>query len=149
MAVEPAPEIEQLIRDLSRAYREGDVEFIDRHTSRDSATMVVGSDAREVAHGHDDVVAMMRGDVERRPADTPGWSIQEIDAHREGDVGWATVLGPYPLGDGPAVPARAAVVVHREDGDWKVVSWCFSFAVPNEELQPGSPLVDRLAAATA
>ena len=81
------------------------------------------------------------------PADAPGWAIEEIDAYREGDVAWATILGPYPIGDGDAIPARGSVVCRREDGEWKIVNWTFSLAVPNDALEPGSPVVAALAVA--
>ena len=147
MAVEHAPEIEELVRRLNDAYRRGDVDTVGRSLSSDSATMVVGSDASEITRGRDEAVAMLRGDVEQRPADAPGWAIEEIDAYREGDVAWATILGPYPIGDGDAIPARGSVVCRREDGEWKIVNWTFSLAVPNDALEPGSPVVAALAVA--
>jgi hypothetical protein len=109
--------------------------------------MLVGSDASEVARGRDAVVAMLGGDVEQRPANERTWAVEEIDAYSEGDVGWATILGPYAVGDAEAIPARAAGVFHRENGEWKMVSWVFSFAVPNEALRAGSPVVAQLAVA--
>ena len=147
MTVEHAPEIEELVRKLNDAYRSGDIDTVTRSLSSDSATMVVGSDASEVARGRDEAASMLRGDVDQRPADAPGWSIEEIDAFREGDVAWATVLGPYPIGEADAIPARGSVVFRREDGDWKIVNWTFSLAVPNDALEPGSPVLAALAVA--
>lgn len=147
MAAEHAPEIEQLVRTLLDAYRSGDVETLSRFTSSDSAAMLVGSDATEVARGHDAIVAMLGWDVERRAADAPSWAVEEIEAYREGDVGWATILGPYPIGDSKTIPARGSAVFHRQDGEWKIVNWVFSFAVPNEALRPGSAVAAELAVA--
>lgn len=145
MAAERAPDVEQLVRELLRAYQTGDVETISRHTSNDPAAILVGSDAREVARGHDDMVAMIRGDIDQQRSESPRWSPDEIEAYREGDVAWATMLGPYSIGD-TAIPARALGVFRHEDGDLKVVAWVFSFAVPNEALEPGSAVLERLAA---
>src|SRR5919204_4964798 len=141
MAAEHAPEIEQLVRRLTEAYRKGDVQTLSQLTASDPAALLIGSDSSEVARGHDEIVTMLGGDVEHRPAEAPSWAIEEIGAYREGDVAWATVLGPYPMGGGVMIPARAAAVFHREEGEWKIVSWVFSFAVPNEALSPGSAVM--------
>jgi ketosteroid isomerase-like protein len=146
MAAEHAPEIEELVRTLIDANRSGDIDTLARSTSTDPAATIVGSDASEVAHGHDEIVALLRGDMEQRRSDTPHWQVEDVEAYREGDVAWATILGPYPVGD-DAIQARSAVVFHREDGEWKVVNWTFSFAVPNDALEPGSPVVAALAVA--
>src|SRR3989442_10097543 len=108
--------------------------------------MIVGRDATEVARWHGEIVAMLRGDMEERRPDAPGWTVEDIEAYREGDVAWATILGPYPIGE-DAIQARSAVVFRREDGEWKAVNWVFSFAVPNEALQPGSAVLAELAVA--
>ena len=39
------------------------------------------------------------------------------------------------------------MVFRREDGDWKIVNWTFSLAVPNDALEPGSPVLAALAVA--
>jgi ketosteroid isomerase-like protein len=148
MAAERAPDVEQLIRDMLRAYQEGDVEFISRHTSNDPAAIAVGSDASEIARGHDEIVGLMQGDIEQRTPESPGVSVEEIDAYREGDIAWATMLGAYAGLGGGAIPIRGAGVFRREDGDWKMVAWVFSFAVPNDALEPGSPVLERLTVTT-
>jgi ketosteroid isomerase-like protein len=148
MAAERAPEIEQLVRDLLRGYQEGDVELISRHTSNDPAAISVGSDAGEVMRGYDEIVGLLRGEMEHRTPESPRLTADEIDAYREGDVAWATMLGAYATGEGAAIPARGSAVFHREDGDWKMVAWVFSFAVPNAVLEPDSQVLEQLAVAT-
>jgi ketosteroid isomerase-like protein len=147
MAAERAPEVEELIRELNRAYNDGDVESIVRRQSKDPAAMAVGSDPNEVARGPDEVASMFRGENEERTPDSPRWSPEEVVAYSEGNVAWATVLGPYEIGGGSALQGRGIGVLHREEGEWKIVSWVFSFAVPNHALEQGSPVVERLATA--
>ncbi len=147
MAAERAPDVEQLIRDMVLAYQQGDLEFISRHTSNDPAAISVGSDAGEIARGHDEIVGLMQGDIEQRTPESPRLSVDEINAYREGDIGWATLFGAYATDSG-AIPVRGSGVFRREDGDWKMVAWVFSFAVPNEALESGSPVLERLTTMT-
>lgn len=149
MAAERAPEIEQLVRDLMQAYQEGDLELLSRHTSQDPAAISIGTDAREVMRGYDEINGVLRSELEQRTPESPRLTADEIAAYREGDVAWATLLGAYSTGEGAAIPARASAVFHREDGDWKMVAWVLSFAVPNEALEEGSPLLEQLVVATA
>jgi hypothetical protein len=147
MPAERAPDVEQLVKDMNRAYKEGDLEFISRHTSKDPAAIAVGSDASEVSRGFDEIVDLMRPELSQRTPDSPALSIDEIDAYREGEIAWATMFGTFAPGENGAIPARAIGVFRREDGDWKMVAWLFSFAVPNEALESGSPVLERLAVA--
>jgi hypothetical protein len=55
--------------------------------------------------------------------------------------------GVFQLADGKEIPTRGLSVLHREDGEWKVVHSLFAIAVPNGALESGSPLVKALSAA--
>jgi hypothetical protein len=73
----------------------------------------------------------------------PRLELGTIDAWRDGAVAWATALGEFQLTADAAIPSRVTAVLHRDEGDWKMLNWCFSLAVPNEQLEPESPLVQR------
>jgi hypothetical protein len=66
-------------------------------------------------------------------------------AHREGDIGWAVAEMAAIVGENE-VPTRGTAVLHRENGQWKFVQWTFAVVVPNEVLEPGSPLLETVAA---
>ena len=57
----------------------------------------------------------------------------EVQAYREGSVGWAADRPTFRLPDGTTLPARLTAVFHREDGAWKMVQSHASFGVRNEE----------------
>ncbi len=57
----------------------------------------------------------------------------EYTAFEEGTVGWVADQGTFRMPDGTEVPFRMTVVVHREDGDWKVVQEHASIGVRNED----------------
>ena len=148
MAIERAPDIEQFLREANDAYRRGDASFVKSSTSRHESALLIGSDAREVAHGYDEIVGMLTHELDARSSDSPRLQFDSVEAYRDGDVGWANVLGRYELGEGASLPARGTAVLHREDGEWRMLTWCFSFAVPNEEIRADSPLVRAMAAAS-
>jgi SnoaL-like domain len=148
MAIERAPEIEAFLREAGAAFQRGDASFFERFTSRHESALVIGSDASEISRGYSEIIEMLSRETQARTPESPRLAFDDVEAYREGDVGWAIILGRYQLVEGAAIPARVAAVLHREDGEWRLLSWCFSFAVPNDEIQPGSPFVQRAAIAS-
>jgi ketosteroid isomerase-like protein len=57
----------------------------------------------------------------------------ELQSYSEGDVGWAADRPRLTLSDGREVSFRLSAVLHRENGDWRVVQWHVSFGVPNSD----------------
>jgi ketosteroid isomerase-like protein len=139
MPVEPAPEVEQLIRELVAAIGNGEVEAIERTTSADPSALVIGSDATEVARGRDEIVAMMRGEMDARAGEaSPRWTVDTVEAHRDGDVAWATVIGPFRI-EGGTLDARGSGVLRREDGEWRIIQFTASLLVRNEAIEAAWP----------
>ena len=52
---------------------------------------------------------------------------------REGSVGWVADRATFKLPDGTERPVRITVVLHKENGEWKIVHVHGSFGIPNEE----------------
>jgi SnoaL-like domain len=144
MAIERAPEVEQLLRDGLEAFRRGDTSFLERTTSRHESALLIGTDAREVAHGYDEIVGMLEGEARERVSDYPRLELQTVEAWHEGEIAWATLFGDFELDERAAIPARGTAVLHSEDGQWKILNWCVSLAVPNAELRRDSPLVQAV-----
>jgi hypothetical protein len=65
-----------------------------------------------------------------------------VEAYQAGDVGWIVTQGRFTFEDGSWTANRVVSVVVRdgEDGEWKTVLTASQLLVPNELLQPGSPL---------
>jgi hypothetical protein len=143
MAIERAPDVEEQLRQGSEAFRRSDRAFFGRFTSRHESALLVGSAAHEVARGHDAIVGLMETELDQRSSEYPRLELGDIDAWRDGEIGWATALGEFQLSADAAIPSRVTAVLHHEEGDWKLLNWCFSLAVPNEQLEPDSPLVRR------
>jgi hypothetical protein len=129
---ERAPEIEQLLRDTIGAMQRGDIDTIERRTSRDDCLVGIGSDASEWAEGYEGNMRLWR---ESMPEDLSKMrsALDDVAAYREGSVGWAAARGYFEL-DGKRVPVRLTMVVHEEDGEWKAVQSHASIGVPNERM---------------
>jgi ketosteroid isomerase-like protein len=147
MAIERAPEIERLVEESRRAYREGDGEALRRMTSTHPAALMVGTAPDEVRRGHDAIVTSLETDLSMASQSGLDFVAGETTAYSDGDLGWATTFGAFRLADGTEIPSRAASVLGREDGEWKFLQSIISVAVPNSMLEVGSPLAQAYASA--
>jgi hypothetical protein len=130
--VERAPEIEQLLRDTLGAMERGDLETIERLTSREDCVVGIGSDPSEWGEGREENMQLLResmpeGELKVKIA------LDDVAAYREGRVGWAAGRGSFEV-EGQRVPVRLTIVVHEEDGEWKSVQSHASIGVPNERM---------------
>jgi ketosteroid isomerase-like protein len=64
---ERAPEIERLLRDTMGAVERGDIETIERRTSREDCLVGIGSDASEWAEGHEESMQLWRESMPEGP----------------------------------------------------------------------------------
>jgi hypothetical protein len=109
-----------------------DTSWIDRHTSRHEAVLVIGTDPNEWIEGGNQVAENAKQEIQESTArfSSPG----EVEAFVEGSVGWASARPAWILEDGRKIPARWTGVFHLEDGEWKMVQGHVSVGVPNEDL---------------
>jgi len=135
MALEHSPELEQAHHDLRDAYRRRDAEAMRRLISSHPATVSRGTDPDEVAHGRDEIVAL----VEQSADEFPGMTSSNVEALAEGDLGYVYADTTFTLKDGTEFRSRGLEVAHREDGQWRFVHGLVSIPVPNEMLTPDSP----------
>src|SRR5665213_798273 len=129
---EPAPEIEQIMRDNLDAIARSDLDAIAQRRSQDPCVVGIGSDLTEWTEGHDDLMRMWRDST---PEGELGVKVglESVKAFREGSVGWAAAQGYFEM-DGKRVPMRLTAVVHQEDGEWKSVQTHASIGVPNDRM---------------
>jgi hypothetical protein len=130
--MERAPEIEQLLRDTMGAMERGDIETIERRTSREECVVGIGSDPSEWGEGHEENMRLWRESMPEGPLKVRS-ALDDVTAYREGSVGWAAGRGSFEV-DGQRVPVRLTIVVHEEDGEWKTVQSHASIGVPNERM---------------
>jgi hypothetical protein len=129
---EPAPEIEQILRETIDAMTRSDLETIERRMSREPSLVSIGSDPGEWAEGHDQVMRLWRDST---PEGDLGVSagLDDVKAFREGSVGWGAARGYFEM-SGQRVKVRMTIVLHEEEGEWKTVQAHASIGVPNERM---------------
>jgi ketosteroid isomerase-like protein len=127
-----SPLLEQLLRDMWNATEASDIGFIERTTSHEEGVVAIGSDPAEVAEGYDQIIPLMRSST---PEGELGirTRIDDVKAYEEGDTGWGHGRGRFET-DGKSVDVRFTAVLHREDGEWKVVQFHSSIGVPNDRM---------------
>ena len=137
--MERSDELAALTVRLYQAVEVGDTAAVERHVSRRTEALFIGTDPTEWWEGAAAFLAAMRtqaaaigGQVRLRPG--------QLRAYREGDVGWVVDDGPtlrFP--DGGELRARHTLLYPGEHGEWRLVHEHVSFGVPNEAvLQQGA-----------
>jgi hypothetical protein len=124
----------QLAEDFKWMYdvfNTGDVAGIDDFVSHDDGILGIGTDPREWWGGAAVIQALKTQPPEMHAAGLrfePG----EVQAYREGSVGWIADQPTLELPDGSTVPMRLTAVCHQEDGAWKMVQFHLSIGASNE-----------------
>lgn len=135
--IERAPEIEQFFRDAYAAIQAGDPEPMTRLFSQGDETLALGSDPTERRQGPAEIAAMLREYADSRDV-LPQVTVENIVAHREGDVGWALVdLAMHRTRD--TVPWRETMVLRREGGEWRIIQFTVALLVPNGQIAAAWP----------
>ena len=124
-----SPEIEALVK--AAAAPGADPELTLRMFSAAPDSVFIGTDSDEWWRGHDAISNAFQGDSEGASSD--GARLDDVEAHEEGTVGWMVTRGSFVQGHA-RVPYRCTAVLHREQGEWKVVQSHVSVGVPNEEM---------------
>jgi ketosteroid isomerase-like protein len=128
----PSVEIRDAVLRFYEAVATGDVSALERLFSRQSGVLAIGSDPDEWWAGHDTIVdafkAQAQGMGTRKVV--PG----DLNAFVEGKVGWAADRRTMRLASGKQITIRETMLFHQEDGEWKLVQFHASVAVPNAEL---------------
>ncbi len=110
----------------------GDVSAIERIFSRQSGVLAIGSDPDEWWAGHDTIVEAFK--VQLQGTGTRKVEPGDLSAFVEGTVGWAADRRIMRLASGREITVRETMLFHQEDGEWKLVQFHASVAVPNAEL---------------
>src|SRR5712691_5895901 len=92
--MERAPEIEQLLRDTMGAMERGDIETIERRTSREECVIGIGSDPSGGGEGHEENMRLWRESMPEGPLKVRS-ALDDVTAYREGSVGWAAGRGYF------------------------------------------------------
>ena len=125
-------ELEDLIAGYFNAFTAGDVEWVDRHVSRDPALRLIGTDPSEWLRGGAGFELFRREAASANGALTA--ELSEIEAYRDGAVGWGAVLVEFTNRAGAIARARFSVVFRVEGDEWRMVSSHTSVAVPDADV---------------
>jgi hypothetical protein len=141
-------ELEEFAREGRRRFGAGDLAWFGETTAHGEVGSF-GTAVEEQVRGRDAVLALMAeilpapSDAGSSSADGSDEPEDEIEAYAAGDTGWIVTHGRFTLDDGSSVGNRVVNVVVRDPngGDWKSVLVLSQVLVPNELLEPGSPLL--------
>ena len=150
-SVKRSAELEELGREGRRRFEAGDEAWFEKTTAQGEVGSF-GTAEEEQAGGREAVLALTIEQI-REMNEAAGLVIGEtgdadedvLEAYQAGDCGWIVTHGRFTFGDGSSVANRVVNVVVRDpdDGGWTWVLTTSQLLVPNELLQPGSPLLSR------
>ena len=150
VTVTRSPELEEWAREARRRFEAADQPWFEQTTAHGDV-MSLGTAPDEQSRGREAVLVMM-GDLHptseaAEPSDAGAAEEDEevVEAYQAGDAGWVVTQRRFTFADGSWAPNRIVNVLVRDpdDGKWKSVLVTSEVLVPNELLQPGSPLVSR------
>jgi ketosteroid isomerase-like protein len=128
----PSAEIRDAVLRFYEAVATGDVSALERLISRERGVLAIGSDPNEWWAGYDAIQQAFKAQFHETGARQvhPG----DLSAFVEGTVGWAADRRTMRLASGKELTIRETMLFHQEDGEWKLVQFHASVAVPNAEL---------------
>lgn len=154
VSVEPSPELLELAERSRQAFREGDDAWF-AETLANGEVANYGSAPGEVWRGREQLLAQTIAEF-RRINEEVGIDAdyedpeQRVEAFEAGDAGWIVTHSAFRFTDGSKVPVRSITVLARDENRaWKMVLLSVHGLIPNEALEPGSPVLAALAGAPA
>ncbi|HZT94255.1 MAG TPA: nuclear transport factor 2 family protein [Gaiellaceae bacterium] len=154
ISVKRSAELEEFAREGRRRFEAGDEAWFEQTTAHGEVSSF-GTAAEEQSRGRDAVLALTRDQI-REMNEAVGLEIGEtsdaeddvFEAYQAGDAGWIVTHSRFTFDDGSWVANRVVNLVVRDpdDGGWKWVITTSQLLVPNELLEPGSPLLTPPAA---
>lgn len=127
--MEQSEEIRRVVHRFLTAARSGDADAFIHRVSEHPGSVVIGTAAEEWWYPDD--APVWRRQLEETNGFPFDWD--EIEAWEEGTVGWAALKATI-TGPGGAVPIRMTLVLHLEQGEWKVLQFHLSGGRSNTEL---------------
>ena len=126
--MQPSAEIRDALLRFYDRLSTSDVESFDELVSQEPATLIIGTAPGEWVTERE----RMKFGFE-----TEEFRIEAGNApvgYEEGSMGWVVDEPTFTFPDGSAMDTRLTVVMHREDGRWKLVHMHVSVGVPDEEV---------------
>jgi len=128
--IERSPELEEFNDRFERLLHSGDLDALRAMLSDDASFTVMGPEVSEVWRTADDVRLELEHMVADERLGRARYEHGGVTAYACGDVGWIIGLHDSVTAGARALVARSLTVVHRVDGEWKVVSRLMSYPLP-------------------
>lgn len=127
--MEPSEEIRRVVSRFLTAIRDGDADVTEAKSSNHPGVLTIGTAPEEWWYPVDAPVKR------RQLEETGGFPLEwdEIEAWEEGSVGWAALKATLAVPGAPA-SIRMTLVLHLEQGEWKVVQQHLSSGLPNSDV---------------
>jgi adenylate cyclase len=132
--MEQSGELRDLAVRFYEAVNAGDLSSVEQHVSRQEGAVFVGTDPSEWWEGYEALVEAMRAQEEAIGDDGPQIVPEQIQAYREGSVGWVVDRDTFQLPNGKEVPFRTTFLFLQEDSEWKLIHAHASVGVRNEDM---------------
>ncbi|MBM3947792.1 MAG: nuclear transport factor 2 family protein [SAR202 cluster bacterium] len=110
----------------------GDATYADKHLSKRSTMLLVGTDPEEWIRGK--AAAKFLMNEARASGGKVKVSVGKVEAYMEGSVGWGIANPTITLPNGKKFQPRWSAVFHKERGKWKIIQIHASVGVPNEQI---------------
>lgn len=130
-SVEPSEEIRRVVERWVRAASAGDTDSVVARLSVQPGSLQIGTDQAEWWRDRD-ASELFRRQLQELDGGIPYREV-EVEGWEEGTVGWAAARLTI-AGSEAEYEARMSVVLHLEQGEWKVVHSHLSLPVANESV---------------
>lgn len=127
--MEKSKELANIISGWFNAAVQGDGKYAGKHLSQRNTMLLVGTDPDEWLRGKA-ATAFLSNEATESGGHVKV-NIGEVEAYKEGTVGWGIAHPTITLPNGKKVQPRWSAVFHKERGQWKIVQIHASVGVPN------------------
>lgn len=132
--MQQSPEITALILEWYRRIAVGDmVAAAEDMLTGESGFIAIGTDPGEWIGDRLSLIQAYRATARIGP---PQIDVRCIEAYQEDDVAWAADQVVFKRANGIEKVMRHTFVLHRENGQWKVVHAHYSFGIPEDSVPP-------------
>jgi class 3 adenylate cyclase len=130
-----APELVLFMERMYRNWEALDAGVFADAIARQPGSLMIGSDPGEWWAGYEAISAVVRVQFREFQEELPKihFEIEQIDAWKEGTVGWIASRALMAIEGMAPLPTRSTVVVREEGAFWRIVQWHFSMPVSNED----------------
>lgn len=127
--MQPSYELKDLMARFYEALTQGEMAFVERLISTQDHVLLIGTDPNEWMADLSTIMKTIKAQAQAGIQVIAG----DLQAYREGTVGWVADRARFVLPDGTETPFRWTAVLHQEGSAWKLVQGHASIGVANEE----------------